>query len=374
MLYHTTLASFLRRNRTKTRAFFSATNVDARETRLASSKTSARAARRASSPAMRPYHPARSSDTWIVPAARRARQVSGRAAEALDARLSARDELGGGTVSDPFSEDAREDDPRTTRASHDSETLVDMLLSGRLEAAPPGAPEEPTVPGPRAFGLRNEARGDVGGVVPSPAPAPWNQPWPKTRVPGARFHHIPDEERIAGSISPRGPHARRRDVLRETQRAFPDRDDGDVPNLGDDLERRARASGVFQRFATPVFSGESRDARAGTGTGTGTGSSDVFDRSLRYPGVHSPYESKGESREEASRRRRGGGVASAEESRLRRMRDKAAALENLREVRRALGKSSPPRRVETRGRLGGERTGARREGAPTAKTDRPIDR
>ena len=373
LLYHTTLALRFCDETARKLERFSRPRTLTRLTRLASSKTSARAARRASSPAMRPYHPARSSDTWIVPAARRARQVSGRAAEALDARLSARDELGGGTVSDPFSEDAREDDPRTTRASHDSETLVDMLLSGRLEAALPGAPEEPTVPGPRAFGLRNEARGDVGGVVPSPAPAPWNQPWPKTRVPGARFHHIPDEERIAGSISPRGPHARRRDVLRETQRAFPDRDDGDVPNLGDDLERRARASGVFQRFATPVFSGESRDARAGTGTGTGTGtgSSDVFDRSLRYPGVHSPYESKGESREEASRRRRGGGVASAEESRLRRMRDKAAALENLREVRRALGKSLPPRRVETRGRLGGERTGARREGAPTAKT---IDR
>ena len=214
---------------------------------------------------------------------------------------------------------------------------------------PPGAPEEPTVPGPRAFGLRNEARGDVGGVIPSPAPAPWNEPWPKTRVPGARFHHILDEELIAGSVSPRGPRARRRDVLREVQRALPDHDrDGvDVSGNLDDLERRARASGVFRRFATPspVFSGESRDARAGTGTGkgTGTGSSDIFDRSLRYPGVHSPYESKGETTEEATRRRGGGGVASAEEARRRRIRDKAAALENLREVRRALGKSSPPR-------------------------------
>ena len=294
---------------------------------------------------MRPHDPARSSETWIIPAARRARQVSGRAAEALDARLSA----GGRTISDPFSEDARERDGADARGT-DEETLVDMLLSGRLEAAPPGAPEEPTVPGPRAFGLRNEARGDVtGGVIPSPAPAPWNEPWPKTRVPGARFHHILDEELIAGSVSPRGPRARRRDVLREVQRALPDHDrDGvDVSGNLDDLERRARASGVFRRFATPspVFSGESRDARAGTGTGkgTGTGSSDIFDRSLRYPGVHSPYESKGETTEEATRRRGGGGVASAEEARRRRIRDKAAALENLREVRRALGKSSPPR-------------------------------
>ena len=308
----------------------------------------ARATWRASSLAMRPHDPARSSETWIIPAARRARQVSGRAAEALDARLSA----GGRTLSDPFSEDASEGDGGDARGT-DEETLVDMLLSGRLEAAPPGAPEEPTVPGPRAFGLRNEARGDVaGGVIPSPAPAPWNQPWPKTRVPGARFHHILDEELIAGSVSPRGPRARRRDVLREVQRALPDHDRENVVGSAssvDDLERRARASGVFQRFATPVFSGENRDARAGTGTGTetGTGSSEIFDRSLRYPGVHSPYESKGETTEEATRRRGGGGVASAEESRRRRIRDKAAALEDLRNFRRALGKAPPPRLAET---------------------------
>ena len=287
-----------------------------------------------------------------------------------DARLSARDELGGGTVSDPFSEDAREDDPRTTRASHDSETLVDMLLSGRLEAALPGAPEEPTVPGPRAFGLRNEARGDVGGVVPSPAPAPWNQPWPKTRVPGARFHHIPDEERIAGSISPRGPHARR-DVLRETQRAFPDRDDGDVPNLGDDLERRQR-SGVFQRFATPVFSGESRDARA-RGRGRGPGGDRIV-RCVRSFASISRVHSRtvqGRVEGEASRRRRGGGVASAEESRLRRdARQGGGVGKPSRGSTRARKIFAAPS-VETRGRLGGERTGARREGAPTAKT---IDR
>ena len=89
------------------------------------------------------------------------------------------------------------------RLSHDSETLVDMLLSGRLEAALPGAPEEPTVPGPRAFGLRNEARGDVGGVVPSPAPAPWNQPWPKTRVPGARVSTTSRTKNASPDPSPR---------------------------------------------------------------------------------------------------------------------------------------------------------------------------
>ena len=265
--------------------------------------------------------------------------------------------------------------PRTTRASHDSETLVDMLLSGRLEAALPGAPEEPTVPGPRAFGLRNEARGDVGGVVPSPAPAPWNQPWPKTRVPGARFHHIPDEERIAGSISPRGPHARRRDVLRETQRAFPDRDDGDVPNLGDDLSGGARQRRLPTVRDARILGGKPGRSR---GDGDGDGDGDRIVRCVRsFASISRRAQSvrvQGRVEGGGARRRRGGGVASAEESRPRRLRDKAAALENLREVRRALGKSSPPRRVETRGRLGGERTGARREGAPTAKTDRPIDR
>ena len=111
--------------------------------RLAASETSARAAWRASSLAMRPHDPTRSSETWIIPAARRARQVSGRAAEALDARLSA----GGRTLSDPFADDAREGDGADARGT-DEETLVDMLLSGRLEAAPPAPRRNPPFPDP----------------------------------------------------------------------------------------------------------------------------------------------------------------------------------------------------------------------------------
>ena len=132
--------------------------------------------------ALDPQDPVWRPESWFLHAARRAHQLNARRVDALDRRL-ARDD----TCTSPFVEFA-DSAPRGSA----SESLVDALLEGRLEAPEPNAPPSPR---PREAGLYHAARtNDEVGVVPTVAPASWNARWPKTRVPGRRFVAVFDDE------------------------------------------------------------------------------------------------------------------------------------------------------------------------------------
>ena len=138
--------------------------------------------------ALDPQDPVWRPESWFLHAARRAHQLNARRVDALDRRL-ARDD----TCTSPFVEFA-DSAPRGSA----SESLVDALLEGRLEAPEPNAPPSPR---PREAGLYHAARtNDEVGVVPTVAPASWNARWPKTRVPGRRFVAVFDDEPAAAAV------------------------------------------------------------------------------------------------------------------------------------------------------------------------------
>ena len=138
--------------------------------------------------ALDPQDPVWRPESWFLHAARRAHQLNARRVDALDRRL-ARDD----TCTSPFVEFA-DSAPRGSA----SESLVDALLEGRLEAPEPNAPPSPR---PREAGLYHAARtNDEVGVVPTVAPARWNARWPKTRVPGRRFVAVFDDEPAAAAV------------------------------------------------------------------------------------------------------------------------------------------------------------------------------
>ena len=136
--------------------------------------------------ALDPQDPVWRPESWFLHAARRAHQLNSRRVDALDRRL-ARDDT---CHTSPFVEFAD--------SGSASESLVDALLEGRLEAPEPNAPPSPR---PREVGLYHAARtNDEVGVVPTVAPAMWNARWPKTRVPGRRFVAVFDDEPASAAV------------------------------------------------------------------------------------------------------------------------------------------------------------------------------
>ena len=136
--------------------------------------------------ALDPQDPVWRPESWFLHAARRAHQLNSRRVDALDRRL-ARDDT---CHTSPFVEFAD--------SGSASESLVDALLEGRLEAPEPNAPPSPR---PREVGLYHAARtNDEVGVVPTVAPARWNARWPKTRVPGRRFVAVFDDEPASAAV------------------------------------------------------------------------------------------------------------------------------------------------------------------------------
>lgn len=321
---------------------------------------------------MEPLDASWRAESWFLPAARRARQLDARAAEAVDGRLALDDDADGSPSGG-------------ARSPGGPSSALDALLDGAdLSAVSPALSAAVAFPAPRALGLRREAAGDVGGGVPAAAaPAPWSSRWPKTRTPGPRFARVDGEgpvpgaeeaplfgtrddaspDRAAETLVPsparrtRAPRAARSPAKSRTPRED-DRDRHDAASAASAASRVSPYGAAFAPFATPAGSSRSSDAPspwdaaplplleraplvAGLGGPPGGPRAHLrsppFDRAIRHRfDARCRYDAKEETAEERSRRRRGGNAAafeSAREARVRKAREKANAVEAIRVAR-----------------------------------------
>jgi hypothetical protein len=308
---------------------------------------------------MEPLDASWRAESWFLPAARRARQLDARAAEAVDGRLALDDDADGSPSGG-------------ARSPGGPSSALDALLDGAdLSAVSPALGAAVASPAPRALGLRREAAGDVGGGVPAAAaPAPWSSRWPKIRTPGPRFARVDGEgpvpgaeealfetrddaspDRAAETLVPsparrtRAPRAARPPAKSRNPRED-DRDHHDASSAASAASRLSPYGAAFAPFATPAGSSRSSDApspwdaaplplleRAPPVAGLGAPWSPPFDRAIRHRfDARCRYDAKEETAEERSRRRRGGNAAafeSAREARVRKAREKAKAVEAI---------------------------------------------
>lgn len=345
---------------------------------------------------MEPLDASWRAESWFLPAARRARQLDARAAEAVDGRLALDDDADGSPSG-------------AARSPGGPSSALDALLHGAdLSAVSPALGAAVASPAPRALGLRREAAGDVGGGVPAAAaPAPWSSRWPKIRTPGPRFARVDGEgpvpgaeeaplfgtrddaspDRAAETLVPsparrtRAPRAARPPAKSRNPRED-ERDRRDASSAASAASAASRLSpygAAFAPFATPAGSSRSSDApfpwdaaplplleRAPPVAGPGAPRSPPFDRAIRHRfDARCRYDAKEETAEERSRRRRGGNAAafeSAREARVRKAREKANAVEAIRAARarrtRASGEEPDEKTRRARGASDARRVGA----------------
>jgi len=237
-----------------------------------------------------PLDPKWHAESWFLHAARRAHQVNSRRVDSIDRRL-ALDE----TCTSPFGENNSSPSRNTVASPNDARNdLVDLFLDGRLDtegALGVVSTSHREVPGPREVGLSLAARSnDKLGVVPSSAPESWNSKWPKHRVPGKRyvavFHDEPTASVVPSVEFPSDEPSR--EEARATARSFKGKALGkeEESDVGENSEKE-KADGLYK--INPDVAEAVNEIR-------------TLDRAAYFSSEHggvSPFEAKGETRDEA---------------------------------------------------------------------------